>query len=85
MNLEPATVTLSIFLITHICITVWWASRVNTLLDIVQKELREIVIEFKSMKSVYFTREEAARELAISEKEHKAIWKRIDEIRERGT
>lgn len=74
-------VTLGLFVITHIVITVWWASRVNTLLDVVQKELSEIVAELRGMKSAYFTREEAVRELAIADKEHKAMWKRIDEMR----
>jgi hypothetical protein len=73
-------ITLGIFVVTHIIITVWWASRVNTLLDIVQAKLGEIVVELKRMEHAYVTKEDAARELAIAEKEHKAIWKRLDEL-----
>lgn len=75
-------VTLGIFVTTHIVVTVWWASRVNTLLDIVQKNLGELVAELKSVDAKYFTREEAARELAIAEKEHKALWRKIDELKD---
>lgn len=77
-----AIVTIGIFVLSHIGITIWWASRVSTLLQVVQSELKTIVVEFKESRNQFFTREEAAREIEIQEREHKAIWKRIDELRE---
>ncbi|GEM_PF-3717295 len=74
-------VTLGLFVFSHVCITIWWASRVNTLLSVVQSELKEIVDEFKSTRFIFSTKDEVSRALAISDKEHQAIWKRIDEIR----
>ena len=73
-------VAIATFVITHIVVTVWWASRVNTLLDIVQKNLGELVSELKTVKTSFVTKEEAARELAIAEKETRAIWKKLDAI-----
>ena len=75
-------VTLTIFVVTHIVITVWWASRVDTLLSVVQSNLEKLVMELKSFHVMFVTREEAARELAIAEKEQKAMWKKIDELHE---
>lgn len=75
-------VTLTIFVVTHIVITVWWASRVDTLLGVVQGSLKELVIELKSFHTMFVTREEASRELAIAEKEQKAMWKKIDDLHE---
>lgn len=87
MDIPPAAwigsiVTIGIFVLSHIGITIWWASRVSTLLQVVQSELKTIVVEFKESRNQFFTREEAAREIEIEEREHKAIWKRIDELRE---
>ena len=75
-----ATGALSIFVLTNVLASVWWASKINTLLGIVQSKLDEIVIELKASHEVYFTKAEALRELAIAEKEHRALWKRFDEI-----
>ena len=82
MNVAVA-VTLAIFVVTHIIITVWWASRVNTLLDIVQGELKEIVLEFKGMREAYVTKETFAARIATSEKEHLAMWREIDRAKTR--
>ena len=76
-----ALVSLAIFIMTHIGITVWWASRVNTLLGFVQTELREIVAELKASRSTYMTKDEFTYYCAQADKEHVAMWKRIDEVR----
>ena len=78
------SVTLAIFVISHIIITVWWAAKVSTILNIVQSELKELIVEFKLSRDIYFTKVEAQRELAITEKEHKVMWKRIDELTKTG-
>lgn len=74
-------VTLFVFVVSHIVITVWWASRVTTLLVLVQKELDQIVGELRTGRQVYFTRDEAVRERTVAEKEHDAMWRRIDELK----
>lgn len=76
-----AIVTIALFVLAHIGLTIWWASRVNTLLEIVQAELKEIVDEFKASRSCYVSKEELGRDRALAEKENQAIWKRIDELK----
>ena len=76
-------VALFIFVVGHIITTVWWASRINTLLDIVQTDLHDVITELKTMKAVFVSKEEISRELALDEKEKCAIWKNIDELKEK--
>ena len=77
------SVTLAIFVFSHICITIWWASRVSTILDLVQLELKDVVAELKALRSTYVSKEDIAREMAITEKEHKALWKNVDELKKK--
>ena len=74
-------VTLALFVLTHIVITVWWASRVNTLLDMVQGELKDIVVELKATRGLFVTKEELAYRIATSDKEHAAMWKQLDDLK----
>ena len=76
--MDTISVTLGIFVVSHIIITVWWASRVNTLLDVVQRDLSAIAVEFKGMHNVYVHREEFVAHKAASELEHTAMLKMID-------
>lgn len=73
------TVTISIFVLSHIVITVWWASKVNTMLNYVHLNLTDLVQELKIMKESYAKKED----LIILNKEKEAIWKRIDLIQEK--
>ena len=75
-----AIVALSIFILSHIGITIWWASRVNTVLSIVERDLKEIVAELKSMRDSYLSKEAFAYRIAQSDKEHSALWRRLDEV-----
>lgn len=76
-------ITLAIFVMGHLGITIWWASKVTVTLKFVQDELRELVTELKAIKIVYMKREDVVRELAIIEKEQIAIWKKIDTMQEK--
>lgn len=78
-----AIITLSIFVLTHIIATVFWAATIQTTLKIVVKDVSELVIELKAMKSLYVTKEEFSKAVAAGEKERSGIWDHIDEIRKR--
>lgn len=73
-------VTIALFVLIHIVATVWWASRVNTLLDIVQRNLIDLVSEMKAMKNIYVSKEDFTRELTLSLKDREAMWKKIDAL-----
>lgn len=65
-------------LLAHVFTTIWWASRITTILSILQSAVDEI----RADKKTYSTKEDLAREIAIADREHKAIWKNIDEIKQ---
>lgn len=83
MELTWTGIGVIVAILGHGFFSIWWASKVNTLLDVVQKDLGEMVSEMKSHKQTTFTREEAARELAICEKERTALWKKVDALTEK--
>jgi cell shape-determining protein MreC len=76
-------VSLTIFVITHVVATVWWASKMNTLMQVVQTSLHELVVEVKAMKEIFITKEDVTRELVSLENENKAQWKKIDYLTEK--
>ena len=83
IKLSPALGILAIAIIGHIVATVWWAARITTILSLAQTSLAEITADIRAHKLNSVTKEDMARELAISEKEHKAIWKNIDELKDK--
>jgi hypothetical protein len=69
-------------LVGHIITTVWWASKITTVCEMAQKSLAELTAEMKSVNKTYVSKEDFARERAIAEKEHEAMWKQIDKLKE---
>lgn len=72
-----AGITLFLGLLGNVIVTVWWASKITTTLEI----LRSAVDEIKAERKTFVTKEENARDIGSFEKEAKAIWKNIDEIK----
>ena len=77
-------VTLALFVVGHLITTVWWASKVSTLLDRVQTDLRDIVTELKAVRNVYVTKDDYLQRMISTDKEHTAIWGAIDALRRNG-
>ncbi len=80
-------VTIGIFFLTHIVVTVWWASKIDTRLELFSKEFA--VYKEKSM-----TKEEVngalkivqGDQLLVSEllkRDSKDLWKEIEEMKDR--
>ena len=76
-----AVITLSIFVLSNIAALVYWSARITTLLDVVQRELKDLSTDLKAMRETYMTKEAFTYRVAVSDKEHGAIWKRIDELK----
>lgn len=74
--------TLFIFVVTNLCVSIWWASRLNTIVETLSSELKDIAIELKSSRALFATKEDLIREVTIAERERKAIWLRIDKLHE---
>ena len=75
-----AIATLGIFVISNIAALIYWSARISTLLDVVQKELGELTVEFKTMKAAYVSKEEFSYRIANSDKEHAALWRKVDAL-----
>ncbi len=76
-----ALVTLAIFVISNIAALIYWSAKITTILTIVQEELKELTVEFKGMREAYLTKEAFSYRIAISDKEHAAMWREIDGLK----
>jgi len=76
-------IAIGIFIITNLVVTVWWMAKTSTLMDVIQNDLKEVMVEFKLSRGVYSTKEEVSSALAIVQKEITAIWKVVDKLNER--
>jgi hypothetical protein len=74
--------TVIIFILSHIFATIWWASKINTTMQALQKSIADIVIELKETRLTIFTKTEAGVERDSAIREHDAIWERIHFLEE---
>lgn len=73
-----AIITLCIFMVVHLCGTVWWMSKIQTTLGFIGSQVAEIMKTVASHEATYTRKEDIARELAYRDKQIEAIWKRLD-------
>lgn len=83
MESSPAWIGIAIIVLVHVVSTVWWASKVSTLLDVVQRDLNLVMVEFKLSRNIYITKEESASIAALQQKEMSAVWKKLDKLPEK--
>ena len=74
-------ISLGTAILVHLVGTVIWATRMTTVLEMVQKTLGELHVDHKAMTKVYITKEEFGKDMGRMEKEQNAIWKHIDDLR----
>ena len=79
-----ALAAVGIGLIGHMVATVWWASRITTILGQAQLELRDMSIEMKAVNKTYITKEEYAKDQGQSEKRLDAVWIKVDKLMEKN-
>lgn len=73
--------TIGIFILCHIIASVWWASHITTMLDILQKDFAEMNANVNLMKELYVKKEDYLARIAMVDKEREALWKRIDQLK----
>lgn len=73
---------LVIVVITHLCSTVWWMSKITTTLEILSTSVKDIKFIIAKHEATYFTKEEAAREFAHIKQQTDALWIRVDKLQE---
>jgi len=74
------SVTLVIFFLCQLIASVWWASRVNTILELMQHSLKVMSEKFEKIDSMYYSKEDAIRDSTVNDKEHQAMWKKLDAL-----
>ena len=84
VGLIIALITLGLGLTGHIVTTVWWASRITTILEASSRSLMELSIEMKAVSKTYVTKEEFSKDLSHVEKKIDAAWIKIDKLTERN-
>jgi len=65
-------VTIILFIVSHAGLSIWWMSKVNTTIGFMQKEIEKLTNTIGYYNNSVMNRADADRE-------HKAIWVRIDE------
>jgi hypothetical protein len=71
-------VTIVIFMIVHLCGTVWWMSRIQAILETLVKQMSSFEVILQKHEATYATKEETFKEIAHLEKQVEAIWRRLD-------
>lgn len=74
-------VTISLFVVSHIIITVWWASKVNTTLDFVQQSLTALIEEIKMNRTLYVNKNDYQKDFDINNKDHGYIWEQLNKLK----
>lgn len=75
-----AIVGLGVGLMGHLVATVWWASKITTTLDNVNKNVDNMICDNKE----YATKIELAEKLAIRDQQTTALWKKVDYLAEKS-
>lgn len=73
-----AVITLCIFMVVHLCGTVWWMSKIQTTLGFIGNQVAEIMKTVAAHEATYAKKDDQAREFAYRDKQIEAIWKRLD-------
>ena len=75
MNLDNSSVlTLCIFMVVHLCGTVWWMSKINATLGFVCQQVEAILKKNEG----FVTVSDHAKDIGHLEKSLDAVWERID-------
>lgn len=76
-----AIVTIVIFMIVHMCGTVWWMAKIQTTLQILNTTVESIGKTILRHEAEYYHKEDALREVTRLDQQIQAMWKRIDELK----
>jgi hypothetical protein len=84
MNIETgAIVTIMLFVIVHTAGFIWWMSRIDTTLKILSETVKEMVKQISHHDVIYAKRTEVEKDFALRDQSINAMWKRIDEIKDK--
>jgi len=74
--------TLALTVIVNIVTIAWWASRISTIMELLERTVSNITNEIKGMNSEFLTRDYFTERLGISDSKVEACFRKLDELRE---
>ena len=77
-----ALVTLAVFVFSNIGALIWSVAKITAVLNILQHEVRELSSEIKAMRELYVSKEAFTYRISQSDKEHAAMWREIDRLKQ---
>jgi len=79
MALETSNViTLCVFMVVHLCGTVWWMSKVNTTLGFIGQQIAEIMKVIAVHEATYVKATDHAKDILTLERRIDALIEKID-------
>lgn len=76
-------VTVFLAMLAHLITSVWWASNITARLTILQNDFAEMNANVNIMREIYVKKEDYNVRVAESDKQREAIWKKIDELKDK--
>lgn len=79
MNLDNGSIiTLCIFMVVHLCGTVWWMSKINTTLNFLANQVSDIMKQVAAHEATYAKKEDVAKDCTMMQRQIDAIWRKLD-------
>lgn len=83
-NIESgAAITIILFALVHTAGFIWWMSRIDTTLKMLSETVKEMVKQISQHDAIYAKKTEVEKDLALRDQSINAMWKRIDELKDR--
>lgn len=76
-------VTVFLFLLVHVGTLVWFMSRINTVVMVLQRDLVALAKILEKFETERYTQRDAQKDWMHHKDEHKTLWTRIDELKDR--
>lgn len=76
-------VTITIFALVHTGGFIWWMSRIDTTLNILAKTVEDISKQIAQHEAIYAKRIDVEKDFALRDQSINAMWKRIDELKDK--
>lgn len=77
-----AVISLLVVIISHLCGTVWWMSKINTTLGYLEKNVSGILTTLAAHDSTYAKKEDVIERLAIQDNRIVTIGNKLDSLRD---
>ena len=79
MSLDNGSIiTLCIFMVVHLCGTVWWMSKIQTTLAFLADNVAKIMATIATHEATYARKEDVAKDCSMMQRQIDAIWRKLD-------